>query len=42
LRRTFFLKDAPIVVTFKTEKGKVTGLLMQQEGRPDREAPKVK
>ena len=38
----FFLKDLPVVVTFKVEKGKVTGLLMQQEGRPDREAPKVK
>ena len=38
----FFLKDLPVVLTFKVEKGKVTGLLYQQEGRPDREAAKVK
>jgi hypothetical protein len=38
----FFLKEAPITITFKREKGKVTGLLYQQEGRPDREAKKVK
>ena len=38
----FFLKDLPVVLTFKTEKGKVTGALMQQEGRPDRDMTKVK
>jgi hypothetical protein len=38
----FFLKEAPITITFKSEKGKVTGLLYQQEGRPDREAKKIK
>ena len=38
----FFLKEAPITITFKSEKGKVTSLLYQQEGRPDREAKKVK
>jgi hypothetical protein len=29
---------SPSTITFKSEKGKVTGLLYQQEGRPDREA----
>ena len=38
----FFLKTLPIQLTFKTEKGKVTGLLFQQEGRPDRDLKKVK
>ena len=38
----FFLKTRPIQITFTTEKGKVTGLLMQQEGRPDREMKKIK
>ena len=38
----FFLKEGPITITFKSEKGKVTGLLYQQEGRPDREAKKIK
>ena len=38
----FFLKTLPIQLTFRTEKGKVTGLLFQQEGRPDRELKKVK
>ncbi len=38
----FFLKTLPIQLTFKTEKGKVVGLLMQQDGQPDRELKKVK
>ena len=38
----FFLKTLPIQLTFRTEKGKVTGLLFQQDGRPDRELKKVK
>ena len=38
----FFLKTMPIQITFKTEKGKVTGLVMQREGRPDQEMKKVK
>jgi hypothetical protein len=39
----FFLKDLPIQLTFqKDEKGIVTGLLMEQEGRPTRDMKKVK
>ena len=38
----FFLKTLPIQLTFQTEKGKVTGVHMQQEGRPDRDLKKVK
>lgn len=39
---TFFLKDAPIEVTFKKEKGKVVGLTMKQGDRPERELKKIK
>ena len=39
----FFLKEAPVQITFaKDPKGKVTGLTMEQEGRPTREAKKIK
>ena len=39
----FYLKDLPIQLTFqKDKKGIVTGLLMEQEGRPNREMKKVK
>jgi hypothetical protein len=39
----FFLKDLPVEITFqKDAKWKVTGLLMDQEGRPRREAKKIK
>lgn len=39
----FFLKSAPIQVTFqKGPKGAVTGLLLDQEGRPQRELKKIK
>jgi hypothetical protein len=38
----FFLKDLDAQVTFQKEKGKVVGLLLQQEGRPDRELKKIK
>jgi Domain of unknown function (DUF3471) len=39
----FFLKDLPVQVTFqKDAKGAVTGLIMDQEGRPQREAKKIK
>ena len=38
----FFLKTAPIQITFKADKGKVTGLLMQQGDGPERELTKVK
>ena len=39
----FFLKDLPIQLTFqKDKKGIVTGLLMEQEGRPTRDMKKVK
>lgn len=39
----FFLKDLDVQVTFqKDAKGKVVGLLMDQEGRPQRELKKIK
>ena len=39
----FFLKDLAVEVTFKKDaKGVVTGMLMKQEGRPDRELAKIK
>lgn len=39
----FYLKDLPIQLTFqKDKKGIVTGLLMEQEGRPTRDMKKVK
>ena len=38
----FFLKTAPIQLTFKTEKGKVTGLMVQEGTGPERELKKVK
>jgi hypothetical protein len=39
----FFLKDLPIDLTFKKDaKGTVTGLTMEQTGRPTRELKKVK
>lgn len=38
----FFLKDAPVEVTFQTEKGKVVGLTMKQGDRPERELKKIK
>ena len=38
----FFLKDAPVEVTFQKEKGKVIGLTMKQGDRPDRELKKIK
>lgn len=38
----FFLKDAPVEVTFQKEKGKVVGLVMKQGDRPERQLKKVK
>lgn len=39
----FFLKDLDVQVTFqKDPKGTVVGLLMDQEGRPQRELKKIK
>ena len=39
----FYLKELPIQLTFqKDTKGTVTGLLMEQEGRPTRDLKKVK
>lgn len=39
----FFLKNIPIEITFqKDAKGTVTGLLMEREGRPQREGKKIK
>jgi hypothetical protein len=38
----FFLKDLPVQLTFQGEKGKVVGLVMDQEGRPQRELKKIK
>jgi len=39
----FFLKDLDVQLTFRKDpKGAVTGMLMQQGGRPDRELKKVK
>ena len=39
----FFLKDLDVQITFqKDAKGVVTGLLMDQAGRPQREAKKIK
>ncbi len=38
----FFLKDIDAQVTFVKEKGKVTGMLMDQAGRPQRELKKIK
>lgn len=38
----FFLKDAPVEVTFQKEKGKVVGLAMKQGDRPERQLKKVK
>ena len=39
----FFLKEAPVEITFvKDAKGQVTGLTMEQTGRPTREGKKVK
>jgi hypothetical protein len=39
----FYLKDLPIQLTFqKDKKGIVTGVLMEQEGRPARDMKKVK
>jgi hypothetical protein len=42
-QKKFFLKDIDAQVTFqKDAKGKVTGMVMDQEGRPQRELKKVK
>lgn len=39
----FFLKEADVQLTFKKDpKGAVTGLMMQQGGRPDRELKRIK
>lgn len=38
----FFLKDLNAQITFQKEKGKVLGMLMDQEGRPQRELKKIK
>ena len=39
----FFLKDAPVEVIFKKgAKGVITGMTMNQEGRPQRELKKIK
>ena len=39
----FFLKDLPVQVTFqKDAKGTVLGMVMDQEGRPQRELKKIK
>ena len=39
----FFLKDLPVELTFeKDAKGVVTGMVMDQEGRPQRKSKKLK
>jgi hypothetical protein len=39
----FFLKDLPVTLEFRKDaKGKVTGMHMVQEGRPERELKKIK
>jgi hypothetical protein len=39
----FFLKDLPVVMSFeKDAKGVVTGMVMDQEGRPQRKSKKLK
>jgi hypothetical protein len=39
----FFLKDLDVQITFqKDPKGKVTGMLMDQANRPQRELKKIK
>lgn len=36
------LKDLNAQITFQKEKGQVLGMLMDQEGRPQRELKKIK